>query len=261
MPKVPVPIPIDSPPNWVAALGAFFGGTTLVGFFIFAFIAGNNPDFICNAFGLLAAVFAFGAALAAAFLGGAAAISGNLGSRAREAPLAFSAGGGVAVLFIALALFHSFKGDTCDSRLRGLEQKLKGAQEKLEAALDNTAALQNKVVDRESELRKLKEQPLTIVADGVQRSLMRQLLIEYTNKNGDRKEAKRLDGNVFKIPYGDLLEEDPGIDLRYDSSEVPAQREGRGISVSLQRIYHDMSPLRLRINVGFPDAAEIGSVK
>jgi hypothetical protein len=103
------PLPIGPAATWVMVLGAIFGGATLLGLFVFAFLASTNPSFICNSFTLLAAVFALGVALSAAFIGGAAVARGQLGATAQQNTLAFSAGGGIAALFIAFYVFQVFK--------------------------------------------------------------------------------------------------------------------------------------------------------
>jgi hypothetical protein len=112
----PTELPAEpvSAPVWVMAIGAVAGLLTLGGFFIFAFLAATNSRFVCNSFPLLAPIFAFGVGLSVAFLGGAAAINGQLGDAARKYSLAFSAGGGVAALFIAFLLFQQFQPNNCD---------------------------------------------------------------------------------------------------------------------------------------------------
>ena len=107
----PEPGPVGPAATWVMVVGAIFGAITLAGLFAMAFLAGARPTFICNSFALLAAVFALGAALSAAFIGGAAGARGQLGAAAQQNSLAFSVGGGIAVLIIAFYVFQSFKPD------------------------------------------------------------------------------------------------------------------------------------------------------
>ena len=94
-------------------VGSLAGLMTLGGLFVFAYLASTDPDFACNSFTLLAPIFAFGAGLAAAFMGGAAAISGQLGDSARRNALSYSAGGGIAAFFIAFILFQQFQPPNC----------------------------------------------------------------------------------------------------------------------------------------------------
>jgi hypothetical protein len=101
--------PIGPTSLWAMIVGCVFGGITLIGLFIFAFLASSNPAFVCNSFTLLAPVFALGAALSAGFIGGAAAAGGQLGDAAQTHQLKFSVGGGVAILFIAFFGFQQFK--------------------------------------------------------------------------------------------------------------------------------------------------------
>jgi len=91
-------------------VGAIFGGVTLIGFFIFAFIAGTGyANFICSTFQLLAAVFAFGAALAVTFMGGGAAARGQFGNQAQSYALVFGLGGGAAFFVITFIMFSIFR--------------------------------------------------------------------------------------------------------------------------------------------------------
>ncbi|MBY0296538.1 MAG: hypothetical protein K2X71_10930 [Methylobacterium sp.] len=115
-PPVPSPMPAGGPGGtWAIIVGAIFGAITLMGLFIFAYLAAQNPNFICSTFTLLAPIFALGCALSAGFIGGAAAANGNLGAAAQNNTIAFTAGGGIAVLFIAFFAFQSFKPD-CSAR-------------------------------------------------------------------------------------------------------------------------------------------------
>jgi hypothetical protein len=118
-PKDPgTPAPINGPP-WVIILGSVFGGITLLGLFVFGYLASANPQFVCNSFVLLNAIFAFGAGLSAAFIGGGAAATGQIGGAPGAAKtLVFSVGGGVAVFFIAFFAFQLLKpsADACSSR-------------------------------------------------------------------------------------------------------------------------------------------------
>lgn len=111
--KSPTPQSIKPASSWVIVVGAMFGAITLIGFFILAFLAGtSDQQFICRSFQLLAAVFALGAALSAAFLGGGAAAHG---SSTGPLSFAFGVGGGVAVLVIVLVVFSYFRPE-CTSK-------------------------------------------------------------------------------------------------------------------------------------------------
>ncbi len=107
-------MPIPPPAPWAMILGAVFGGLTLAGLFVFAFLAAKDASFVCNSFTLLAPIFALGAALSAGFLGGAAAAGGQFGDAAQTHTMKFSVGGGVAVLFIAFVAFQYFKPTTTE---------------------------------------------------------------------------------------------------------------------------------------------------
>jgi hypothetical protein len=105
----PHPNLVHSKAGWPVVVGAVFGAITLAGLFGFAFLAGtSSPQFICRSFQLLASVFALGAALSAAFIGGGATATST-------APfsLVISVGGGVAVLFIAFFSFNYFAPKSC----------------------------------------------------------------------------------------------------------------------------------------------------
>lgn len=103
-------------PSWLLAVGAMFAALTLIGLFGFAFVAGTaSPLFICNSFQLLAAVFALGVGLSAAFIGGAAVSRGDIGLTG-GASVVFSLGGGVATLFLAFFAFSFFKPADCPPR-------------------------------------------------------------------------------------------------------------------------------------------------
>lgn len=112
-PPIPPPIANPTAPTWVMIVGAVAGLITLLGFAAFAVLAGVVPQFVCNSLLPLSAVFAFGAALAVSFIGGAAAINGRLGGAAQTNALAFSATGGIAVLLIAFFAFQQFAPKNC----------------------------------------------------------------------------------------------------------------------------------------------------
>ncbi len=115
-PQNPDPTPIGPVTTWVMILGAIFGAITLIGLFVFAYLASQSPDFICNSVLLLAAVFALGAALSAGFIGGAASATGQFGNTARNNSFVFSVGGGVAVLIIVFFAVQYFRPTGCEQR-------------------------------------------------------------------------------------------------------------------------------------------------
>jgi hypothetical protein len=111
----PTPVEIRTSPDWIMVVGAGFGGITLIGLFVFAFLAGTAyKGFICDSFRLLAAVFAFGAGLSAAFMGGRAAAQGQLGAAGERFSFAYALGGGVAFFVITFLLFSHFPPDNCE---------------------------------------------------------------------------------------------------------------------------------------------------
>lgn len=133
--KAVTPTPIQPASGWSLIAGAIFGGVTLLGFFLFAFLAGTSgTGFVCNSFELLAAVFSLGAALSAGFIGG--------GARAQGSPtsaFAFGVGGGVAVLLISFVAFSYFKPKNCETFAMPIGGSLEVANQQL-AALDTALA-------------------------------------------------------------------------------------------------------------------------
>ena len=111
--NIPSVVPIGPTPQWAMIVGSIFGAITLLGLFLFAYLAANNQSFICNSFALLAAIFALGSALSASFIGGAAAASGQLGTAAQNNVLRYSLGGGVSVLVIVFLVFQVLKPNNC----------------------------------------------------------------------------------------------------------------------------------------------------
>jgi formylglycine-generating enzyme required for sulfatase activity len=101
---------IRTDPPWLMTAGLVFGAIVLISFLALAWYAGQHRGFVCESHRLLAAVFAFGAALSGAFLGGTAAVHGGFGKQAT-----YSAGGGVAFFLITFVLFNHYPPDpaTC----------------------------------------------------------------------------------------------------------------------------------------------------
>ncbi len=104
-----VPEPIRNGSDRVMMIGAGFGAIVLIGFFVIVYLAANNERFICNTFLPLAAIFAFGAALSGAFMGGSAAAQGKFGGAGERFSFAFGLGGGAAFFVITFLLFTHFR--------------------------------------------------------------------------------------------------------------------------------------------------------
>jgi hypothetical protein len=115
--------PADKPaeplkPTWMLLVGALFGAITLIALFVFAFVAGSSSvEFLCRSYPFMTMAFPLGAALSAGFIGGHAATTGSLGLPAREHVVGYSAGGGIAVLFIALLVMYFIKPTDCQQKM------------------------------------------------------------------------------------------------------------------------------------------------
>jgi hypothetical protein len=240
MARPPHPVPIASAPSWVTALGGVFGGITLVGLFVLAFFASKDPNFICNAFSLLAAVFSLGAALSAGFIGGAAAVTGSFGSAAQKNALLFSAGGGVAVLILAFLGFNYFKGNNCN------------LQSIIDTQKNKITLLETEKGDLSKKINELKGAPIVIVVTSSHPTLLKQILIQYNSKTSHGPKDAERQGNVFKIDQNDLTQDDPGIFISYDPSMLPAELEGRPPPISIQRLDPKIDPLRIQLFLDFP---------
>jgi hypothetical protein len=259
------PAPIGPSPPWVMIIGAFFGGLTLIGLFVFAYLASKDPAFICNAFAILAAIFALGVSLSASFIGGAAAVNGSFGSTAKENAIAFSAGGGIAVLFIALWAFNSyFKDGVCKSfqtkiddfqtQVGNLRQEIIDRKKTID---DRDKKLADLATDYEKRVRDLKSQPITIVArtDQASSTPLNQLRITFTGKQGPQDAARVKGTNVFTIPRQDLDDNDPGIYLVLDPLLSPPQTEAGVIVV--ERIDHNIDPLRINLTLHYSHSSSL----
>src|ERR1700722_8852396 len=95
---VPPPIPIEPSSKWIPVAGAIFGGVTLLGLLVLVRIASNDATFVCRTFLLLAMLFSLGSALAAGYIGGAAAFQGKFGEISEKQAIIITAGGGIGVL-------------------------------------------------------------------------------------------------------------------------------------------------------------------
>ena len=107
---------VSQNPEWLMRAGMVIGSCVLLIFVGLAILAAFYPQVVCNSFPLLAAIFAFGAALSGAFIGGSAAAQGTLGDRAKAHSLTYSAGGGVAFFLIAFAIFKLYEPGREDCR-------------------------------------------------------------------------------------------------------------------------------------------------
>jgi hypothetical protein len=98
--------PSNQPPKWLQPAGLLFGLVTLL-FFMAIVVAGifGHPVPDASKFPVLI-VFALGSALSASFLTGHASMSGQIPFGDKN-PVAVSAGGGIAVLFIILILGYT----------------------------------------------------------------------------------------------------------------------------------------------------------
>lgn len=111
------PQPIRSA-KWMKIVGAVFAAILLIAFLglgAFAAVQPGTVAFDCVVFSFMAGAFAIGGAASASFLGGGAAIDGDLGLSAKEKPLRFSMYGGVSVLVIVFMVFFALKPNDCGS--------------------------------------------------------------------------------------------------------------------------------------------------
>ena len=124
--------------EWLARASMAIGLCVLVIFVGLALLAGIVPSFVCRSFVLLAAIFAFGAALAAGFIGGTAAAHGKLGDKAIQQSFQYSVGGGVAFFVIAFLIFMAFKPSLQDCQFSFKEMGLKCLKVPLEIDFEPT---------------------------------------------------------------------------------------------------------------------------
>ena len=115
----PIPDPPEAKPirsaTWMKIVGAGFAFVLVMAFLGLGAMASMREDvvFNCDTFSFLAPGFAIGAAMSAVFLGGGAAIAGNLGEYFQTRPLAVSLTGGVAVLVIMFGIFFGLQPEDC----------------------------------------------------------------------------------------------------------------------------------------------------
>lgn len=226
--KSPSPMTIGPAANWVTILAAVFGAITLLGLFAFAFLAGSlKPDFICNSFTLLAAVFSLGVALSAGFIGGAATLTSTMSEPLKRIGLAFSAGGGIAVLFFAFFAFQHFQPDTCT-----LSQKLSAANAEI-------ANLKQKA-------ETLKTIKIVIPSNSFHNLPPENVVIQYTDQVGDTKSANRV-GSSYEISVGDLLISGGEIFVSYRLDTIPAERAKRPTRIPIDQFTYSTDPLQIRL--------------
>jgi hypothetical protein len=230
--RSPTPMPIEpTAANWASILAAVFGGITLAGMFAFAFLASIKPTFMCDSFTLLASVFALGVALSAGFIGGAASLTSNLNDVVKKTGMVVSAGGGIAVLFIAFWLFEHFKPDACS-----LSGTVKTLNEAISKKDDEIKKLTGDFSAKADELEKLKKQPVKIIipTSGLRSLPADRISIQYTDRDGETRDAKR-QSNAYEVSLDDLLfSGEIFVGFRPDS--VPAERERPGQPPQPQRI-------------------------
>ncbi len=118
----PIPDPPEAKPirsaTWMKIVGAGFAFLLVLAFLGLGILASMRNDVVfgCDAFSFLAPAFAIGAAMSAVFLGGGAAIAGNLGEYFQTRPLTVSLTGGVAVLVIMFGIFFGLQPEDCGSQ-------------------------------------------------------------------------------------------------------------------------------------------------
>lgn len=106
-----------APPPWVMIVGICFAVLTLLFLMALTIMSVIGYRIECQSRFLIVTVFAFGAALSTAFLGGDAAAKGRLPLPfIQEHPIEFSAAGGVAILMLLMILGRSiFVTEDCSS--------------------------------------------------------------------------------------------------------------------------------------------------
>jgi hypothetical protein len=188
-PPFPHPDPVGPSAPWVMIVGAVFGGMTLVAIFGYAAIAGlGHSAFICDSFQLLAAGFALGCALSAAFLGGGAAAQGKLGDQAQGNSITYSVAGGIAVLIITFFAFSSFQPKDCGDKTKATE-------------------LENQILDLRATLNAYQRRELRIYpeASNQSRPLADKIQVHYINRErADRDIEPLRNQGIFIIKYDDI---------------------------------------------------------
>ncbi len=114
-PDPPKPEPINNAALWAKIIGAVIATILFLSFLglgIWSAMA-QTVIFNCATFSFFAPAFAIGAAMAAMFLGGGAAVAGNLGERLQGQALTVSLTGGVAVLLIMFGVFFMLRPAGC----------------------------------------------------------------------------------------------------------------------------------------------------
>ncbi|MGY8636503.1 hypothetical protein RAD15_28925 [Bradyrhizobium sp. 14AA] len=259
MASPPRPARIGPNPTWVSITAAVFGGVTLLGFFVIAYWTGSNPDFVCAAFLPISVIFSLGAALSAGFIGGAAAVNGTFGSKGQDNAVAFSAGGGIAVLFIALyAMNAQFKEDVCRglaTKVSILEQKVTIQERDLSVRQTSIDELKKEALrvaqEIESRVKTFHAQPIKIAASTEQASTtpLKQLSVTYIGKQGPELAKRTAEGtNVFKIDLADMNDDDRRIGLEVDP--LLASESGP-VSIVIDKISHQIDPLRIDLVLHF----------
>jgi hypothetical protein len=224
----PPPGPVGLSQMWASIVGAVFGGITLVGLFAFALIAGREPQFICNSFTLLGSIFAFGAALAAGFMGGAAGVSGRI-PFLKDNVVAFSAVGGIAVFFIAFLIFQSFDERVCNYG------KIKADEERLQK--------ENGVLT--DQIKAIQEEPFVFRAENID-AILKNVVLKYMDKYGEYRKV-RANGHTFTIDRADVGDLDEGFSLEADFPEPLSKRP-----IALERIVPGSSRWRMSLFLSVP---------
>jgi len=147
-------------------------------------------SFICDSFPLPEAGFALGCAFSAAFLGGGAAAQGKLGGNAQNYSLAYSATGGVAVLFIAFFSFYGLEPKDCEVTKTNVQ-------------------LNSQIADLKEQLKEYQQRELRITPEALNQSrlLADKIQLHYISKERKDVTLTPAEGQgAFVIKYNDIDE-------------------------------------------------------
>jgi hypothetical protein len=231
---------IGPTPFWASVLAAVFGGITLIGMIGFAFLAAIKPSAVCDGFTPLAAVFALGVALSAGFIGGAASLTSSLNDIAKRAAVAFSAGGGIAVLFIAFWVFQHFKPEGCSQKTTELARQVT----ELEGAIKEKG---KEVENFKNELQKFKKMTIVIPQRDLPFLPKDKISIQYYDRYGELQHATA-QGSAFELSLDEVLTSGQ-IFVGYRLEAVPAERQNqhRPESIPIDKFSYAMSERTLRL--------------
>src|ERR1700685_1246152 len=199
------PIPIKSGATWSRIMSAIFGALTLVGLFVIVLLSGPQREYVCNSLLPLAAVFALGSGFVAGFMGGAAALEGNFSPVKKGGTVVVSAGGGVAVLFIALYLLHQFQPNYCTIDVSSLQQQHNNDQTSIENLTQQHQADQSAIVALTQQIAVLQKQGVqfVITPDSAPSLPLNGITVKYYDHTGLPTDADQ-NGNLYSILSTDL---------------------------------------------------------